>query len=267
MTFSASALIAYARSIADLQNTKFIDHTDEVNLINEAYKDIYARYSESDGDYFVTEVVQSLTPAELDPNNFTYSYLIDLPADFFKLRYASYSFGNQWIPMQKFAMSQRDMVVGTPMYRLKNNQLWILSAAQIPNIKFGYYPIAETISTPAEPLSYFDDLSDFAKLSLRDVTFVDTDQIALYASGNNIVATSLINDTTSTLVTSVTPSHPVYYRGYIYYISAGNIWRMATDLVASLAAAVQIVTDGAVTNLSVFDNKIYYSNVTNAKTA
>jgi hypothetical protein len=42
---------------------------------------------------------------------------------------------------------------------------------------------------------------------------------------------------------------------------------MATDLVTSLAAAVQIVTDGAVTNLSVFDNKIYYSNATNGKTA
>jgi hypothetical protein len=265
--FTASELVAYARSIADLQNTKFIDHTDEVNLINEAYKDIYARYCESDGDYFVTEIVTQLTPAMLDPNNTPFAYLIDLPSDFFKLRYVSYRYGNQWQPVEKFSMSQRDNVYGVPRYRIKNNQLWILCNSTVPEIKMGYYPIASEITTPLSPLSFFDTLSDFAKLSLRDVSYVDQDQIALYATGNDIKATSLTLGTTVTLVTSVTPSKPMYYRGYVYWISAGDIWRMGTDFLTTLSAAAEIVTDGAVVDLSVFDNLIYYSNATNAKTA
>jgi hypothetical protein len=263
---TVSELIAEARSIADLQNSKFVSYADEMRAVNEAYRDLYNRYTESQGEYFVSEVVIQLDATMLDPNAYGQGYLVPLPADFYKLRSVSWNTGGQWYPVQSFSMSQRDFTGVNPMYRLKNNTLWIISA-MVVQVKISYYTPPAILTAPDVPLSYFDDLSDFAKLSLRDVSFVDDGQTALYASGNDIKTTSIGRNATATLVTSVTPSKPMYYRGYVYWISAGNIWRMATDLSISLAAAAQIVTDGAVTDLSVFDGLIYYTNATNAKTA
>lgn len=261
-----SELIAEARDIADLQNTRFVSYSDELRAVNEAYRDLYNRYTESQGEYFVSEFLTTLDASMLDPNSYGQGYLVPLPADFYKLRTVSWNTGGQWYPVQSFAMSQRDFAGVNPMYRLKNNTLWIISAMAV-QIKISYYVPPVTLTAPDDPLSFFTDLSDFAKLSLRDVSFVDVNQTALYASGNDVKASSLTTGVTATLVTSVTPSKPVYYRGYVYYISAGNIWRMPTDLATSLGAAAQIVTDGGITDLSVFDSKIYFRNATDAKSA
>jgi len=140
MAFNTSELIAYARSIADLQNTKFISETDELVLINEAYRDIYSRYTESDGDYYTKEAVITLDSTMLDPNSNGKSYKIPLPTDFYKLRFVDYNYGGNWNTCNKFSTSQRNQDVSVPMYRLINNTLWILAApGTASQIKITYY--------------------------------------------------------------------------------------------------------------------------------
>src|SRR6185369_4590735 len=262
-----SELLTDAKSIADLQQTNFVTYQDILSALNEAYRDIYNQYTESDGDYFVQTAVFSMSEMTVIPDTNGYQFEIPLPTDFYKVRAVGYNAGGQWFDVKTFSISDRNNPTPDPQYRIRNNTLWLKCISQF-QIKLEYYIPPVELTTPDESLSFFTTISDFAKSSLRDVSFVDLNQSAIYASGNDVKALSLVSGGTEvTLVTSVTPSKPVYYRGYVYYISAGNVWRMPTDLVTGLAAAAQIITDGTITDLSVFDNKIYFRNSTQAKSA
>src|SRR6478736_1065382 len=138
MPYTASQIIREARSLSDFQNAETITYEDELQLINEAYRDIYNRYTESDGDYWVNEVIIDLGSQYLDPNAQN-AYLIPLPSDFYKIRWVSYKNNTMWSPVNRFSTADRDDWPGVPMYRIKNDDLWIISPlGSIPQIKMGY---------------------------------------------------------------------------------------------------------------------------------
>lgn len=258
--YTARTIVDHARSIADLQETKFISYDDEVNFLNESYKDLYNRYTESSGDYWVIESVLTVSIANQAPNSNGWGWLIDLPADFYKLRSVSWGSGGQWFPAQSFSLSQRDYSPTTPVYRLRNNQLWVLSITQ-PQIKIEYYPPPETITLPGETLDFCSTLTEFQRLSVIYPYYLSEQQSMLYVSGNDIKIESLLTNTTLVLFTSVNAkTYVTYYKGYIYWIESGNIYRASTDYVSTLVPGAAIVSGGANTRLWIFRDKIYYTN-------
>jgi len=46
----SSEIIARARSLADIANSKFITNSDEENALFEAYKDVYSKITDSSDD-------------------------------------------------------------------------------------------------------------------------------------------------------------------------------------------------------------------------
>src|SRR5512134_228763 len=117
MTYTARGLVDQARSIADLQNSKNITYADEVNLLNEAYREMYSRYTESSGDYYLEEYLFTIDSSMVDPTqpNGT-AYLVDLPEDFYKIRFLDFALGGNWYPADIFSSSQRNMVPNRPRY-------------------------------------------------------------------------------------------------------------------------------------------------------
>jgi len=151
---TAKKLVTDARSVADLQNTQTISYNDTVTLINESWRTLYSAYTESDGDFWVKEVVITPDTSMIDPNN-PYAYLIPLPTDFYKIRSLSWNTGTQWTPVQRFSMSQRDMIVGVPLYRIKNDVLWVIgSQGTVPTLKLDYYIPPVIVTLPKDDLPF-----------------------------------------------------------------------------------------------------------------
>jgi len=257
MIFDAVTLVRNARSIADLQGTQFVTYEDTANALNESYREIYNRYTESDSDFWIAEVVIEPTQEMVDPNA-NNAYLIPLPDDFYKLRTVSWSNG-QWIPMNRFSMSERDSFTGIPMYSIRNNYLWVIGNS-IGQIKIAYYTPMETVTVPAEPVALTPETAP----NMRNVTSMfwdDLSQTLYYIySGVTVKSYDPASGTTTTLYTSVnTKTGIAYAGGHVYWRdSVAN-----TVLSAPLAATLVPVSLGltGVLNFTLYPTtgKLYYA--------
>lgn len=265
MSYTARGLIEYARSLADLQNTKFISYSDELILLNEAYRDIYSRYTESDGDFWVTELIINMSPAYNDPNN-QYGYLIPLPADFAKIRTLSYNYGGVWYPCQKFAMSGRDYCPSQPQYRLINGNLWVIGAKQsYSQLKLEYYPPPAVLTAPDAPIDLLAAESRYNLPAIGSHVYSPSDSVFFYALGQVIKCQNLITGVTSTLYTAANPiAGLAYFAGYVFWLdtTANIIYRAPTDFVTTL---VPVSTKTTVVNFSIQDGRIYYATATETR--
>lgn len=262
-----SQLLSTARSLADLQNTDFVTFKDTQDALNESYRDIYNQYTESQGDYFCSSVEIQMTTADVVPNTFGYWYELPLPDDFYKVREVSYQSGGVWANVNTFSMSDRNTPGIAPQYRIKNNKLWIIST-NAWLIRLGYYIPPVELSSPDDPIEFLSSSEDYSIANVANPSYVESKDSMLYVQGNDIKAQSNTADgTVYTLLTGSSPIAPVYYRGYVYYIEGGNIKRFTSDLAATNGAPATVVNTANVTALSVFNNKLYFDDGTNSRTA
>ena len=269
MAYTARGLIDYARSVADLQNTKFITYQDENNLLNEAYRDIYSRYTESDGDYYCIETVIDILPSMADPNNIGRGNLVPLPTDFLKIRTLSYNFGGQWCPVQKFSMSNRDNNTSAPCYRLKNGNLWIIGGTSMyTQIKLNYYPIPDLITFPDSPVSLASSETVYTYPTIVGGDYIDKLDIFFYIENNagtgykNIKAENIKTGVTTIIYQSTNNiTGLTYHAGYLYWLNTVTkiLYRSPAG---STLALVPASVKTSVENFTVQNNKIYYSTTT-----
>jgi hypothetical protein len=270
VAYTARDLVDQARSRAYLQETKFISYKDEVDLINEAYRDIYNRYVESSADYFVREFVITPDATMLDPNGLGRGWLIPVPENFYKLRAIDWASGGEWIPVQSFSMSQRDNNGGNPQYRLINDSIWIISSF-VATLKIKYCIPPVPVSLPAEPIQYFPNVPESQVQAVSSLSYIDKNETLLYVDGStgiksqqsvgNFVVNALL--TTAGAVTNLQ-----YYKGYLYWVQALGISRVATDLVTPIIAVPTVVFPaGNVTALNVLNNKLYFVDGASSKSA
>lgn len=267
MSYNALGLIQTARSLADLQNSKNITYRDQLDLINESYRDLYSRYTESDGDYFVSEYVFSLSTAWVDPTVTNGSnFLVPLPDDFYKIRYLDYQYGGQWFPVDVFSTSQRDFLPGPPRYRIKNSKLWlILSPGSAASFRLAYYTPPAVVSAPDDPKVYGAAIPAYNKpLATRPVFVAQGNTLVYVYNGTAITAESLDSQITTVLFTAAgAVTWLTYWKGYLYWIQGGNILRAPTDLTTSPLVPVTVVNTANVTDLSVVGDRLYWYNGTN----
>ena len=269
----ASQIVSRARSVSDLPASKFISHTDELDSLNEAWKDIYSKLTDNDDDYYVTDVNLTLS-STYAVSGHTGEYLIPLPSDFYKLRYLDYQAGNIWRTMQKFTPAMKNNQSGDPFYRIKNSYLWVIwsgNASATATIRMGYYPPPAAITCPQSPLEYG---TSYAKNLFALVTapgYAPYAQTMVYAYGATFIITaeSITNGTVSSPVALFTESaavtNLVYYKGTLYWIRGGLIWYKATTLAAAFTGPTQATTPSGVTSFYIINNVIYYTNATQVR--
>jgi len=246
MTTTASERITRALGIADLVNATNISYNDKVNSINESYKDLYNLILDSDDDYYVTEVVIPIIPAYLNPNSIGqyYEYNVPMPSDVMRLRYVDYTGMGNWEPMDKYPLSMKDYNPSVPMYRWRNGNLNIIggSTQQLGSIRVGYYPEPQVISVPDSGIMVAQNLTSAQQLAVSYPVFTN-----VYSGGNinqangslgKVVyynSTSIVSEdedlgTTTVLYTGVGITQVKYYQGWIFYVQAGSIFKLRTDL-------------------------------------
>ena len=272
--YTAGKLIDYAMSLADLQNSQFISYEDKVNLINESYRDIYSRYVESDGDYYCKDVIINVTPAMLEPNTNNNSYLIDLPADFYKVRFVDFNYGGNWVACQHFSSSQRNNVNTTPMYRLKNNKLWIISSpGSFTQIKLTYYPGPQQVDFKHDNID-IEPPASITHPRLISSYFVPEDNQFLCIVADSltyIMAINLDNPTVHNILATASADTTVwdnliYHQGKIWFHQydsvtdpdgAGIIFSAFTDYISPLSLDFFGIGDFAY-NFTIQQNWVYW---------
>lgn len=266
-----SAIETRARSLANISSSKAISHDDVDSSVNQSWKDIYARLIARDDDYFVTvtSAITVSTYATSNPNE----YLIPLATiapDFYQLRAVDWQ-GGAWREMHKFPMSMRNDQPSEPHYRFSGTNLWIVGA-NITQVRIRYYPQPDTLTHPDTDLQYATAVTpnNFALISSPVYASWKNTGVYVY-SAQNILEGSIDDNTTGTPVTllaaGVNLSNLVYYKGYLYWLQAGNIKRAPTDLVTTPLVPANVIATGTVTVFSVYKNLLYYVDAGTMKTA
>lgn len=266
---NATDIILRARSVSDLPNSQFLSHLDELNSLNEAWKDIYAALIDNDDDYYVTEITFTLN-ATFAVAGAANEYLYPLPADFLKLRYLDFrGDSNNYLPCRKFNLSKKDDQPGDPYYRIKGSNLWIVGGA-VPatgiTMRMGYYPVQSTVTAPQTDLVYGTSYAPNLFTAVVAPAYAPYLETMVYANGNVITSENITNATVSSPVALFTESgavsNIVYYKGIIYYIRGGLIWYKATALTAAFVAPTQATTPTGVVSFYISGATIYYSTAT-----
>lgn len=263
----ASEIVARARSLADIPNSDFISYADQVESLNEGYRDIYSTLVENDDDYYLNEYSVALTSAMAVEEGV---YLVPLPADFYKLRYLDRNNGSVWEPMEKFNIRTKNWTSQTACYRFKNGNLWIVgNVDQGMTIRIGYYPPPERVTLPEDTLDYGSAVAAASKSLITYPLYIPENQIMVYVyNGTTIYAESLTLGTRVTLIAGLaTAATELAYRnGYLYYLRAADIWRAATDFTTTIVPA-NLTGTALVQSMSIVDNTLYYYNGTDTKQA
>ncbi len=274
----ASEVISRARSISDLTNSQYIDHIDEIQSLNESYKDIYSTLMASNDDFYITETTIAIL-STMKTAGTENEYIVPLPADFYKLRYLDYqnSGGTKWEPIKKFSLGMKDYTPSEPYYRIKNNTLWIIASTYnnvLPSIKIGYYPPPETITLPEPDFQYATAVAPNAFSGITFPGWMETaagvDYGFYITGGQSIISGSIKNGSVGSPVTllgtAVARSNLVYYKGYLYWLQAADIYRAPTDMVTTPLVPAQVTSTADVTSFAIYNDLIYYSPGATIKT-
>lgn len=276
----ASEIRDRARSLSDLKNSQAITYEDEVRSLNESYKDIYNQLCNSDFDYNTKEEIITDWATYIDPNN-PWAYNIPLPSDFYQLRFVDYNSNGNWYPMNRMNPNQRDSNSTEPLYRLKNTSIWMIIGPgnNMPSsIKISYYPVPDEITLPDNALSYNMDLTPSLASTtttnwwispITDSTLnTSAPDTMLYNYSNTLIAESQLNQTKYTLM-SQNVSQIEYYKGFLYYLYAGEVYRTSFNAnTNSTIIGTKIVFGGvsisSILTFNVVNDKLYASNASTA---
>jgi len=254
-----SQIVSRARSIAALPETEAISHDDELASVNASWRDLYARILESNDDFILTTRVIALTPAMLVGTN---EYRVPLPADFYRLRTVDYRDGTgEWKSMDKFPPTARNDLPSSPYYRFDGTSLWILGA-RFSDVRLRYYPPSEELTHPETDLEYATGATPLTFPTITDPVHVAYHNTGCYIEGGTDITAGSIDDNTDAtpvvLFGSLGATNLVYYKGYLYWLEAADIWRAPTDLVTAPLVPVNVTGTGTVTSFSVFHDHLYY---------
>lgn len=265
----ASQIVARARSLADVPNSLYISHDDEVNSLYESYRDVYSKITDSSYDYYIISVIiDTSTSIQLGINE----WQVAIPADVYKIRFVNYNNNGRWVSMDHFSDAVRNDPQSTPKYRWRGNSLWIIGSSTIglpQQIRLEYYKQPIIPSTPETPIQY---ASSYIPSNLIKITSpywfnfytpnndVNTDYMVYIYNSNSIVLESNSLSTTTSLYTNplATIDMVQYYSGYIYYLTEGDVYRTVTDLLTPFTSGTRITFSTAVTTFTVLNNKMYY---------
>lgn len=258
-----------ARSLADLPNSQLITSDDEVNSINETFHDVYDWLLQNDDDYYVTETTITITPAMQSSTNLANNeFVVPLPADFYRLRYLDYNSNSQWQVVDKLPLSARDISPASPQYRIRGAYLWLIGGMNIASsyvIRLGYYPIPATISLPMPTLNYGTSYAPATFQGISDAFFSNMNQTMIYVlNSTTLVAESIASNTVASpftlFVAPATIMQTQYYKGYVYLNYSSDVFRIPSNLAASLATAsfVNITASGNVVDYAIYKDTIYY---------
>jgi len=264
----ASEIVTHARSLSDLPNTDFISHDDEKQALNESYRDVYSKLTDSDDDYFYTEVVIPVLSSYAVAG--TFEMLLPLPVDCYKIRRVDYMSQNIWLPVDRFSMSQRNSNPSAPMYRLQNGKLWIIGGGMLNpgvSIKVGYYPPPATVTVPQDPIKLGSSYSPYLWGTISAPFYYsypqangDNHRVAYYTNGTTtVVAQDYDANTTTTVYTGTGVASPQVIGGYLYILEGSIVKRgpvSSTGLITMSALPTTITT---ATWMEIADNKIYYT--------
>ena len=255
----SSEIIARARSLADIENSKFITNTDEENALFEAYKDVYSKITDSSDDYYIKTALLDLTTATKINDT---SFEIDMPADCYKIRFVDFKNSGEWQSMDRFNTNQRNDRPGKPQYRWRAGKLWIIAGSLPDAIRVDYYPPAEKPSVPETPYRYLQGIPAYTRPGVTSPWFVyenELDYMLYVLNGTTIQAESIEGNSTAVLYTGTGLSNIQFYAGYLYFLSGGNIYRGTTDFAATVVP-VAILSGSAVTAFTITNGLIYYTD-------
>jgi hypothetical protein len=266
---TANEIIARARSVSDLPASKFVSHQDELDSLNEAWKDLYSALIEADDDFYVTEVTNLTLNAGTAVAGTQQEYLVPMPTDVLKIRYLDYRGAYDWLPMSKFNLGMKDNKPGDPSYRLRGQNLWVIGGnapATGLTMRLGYYPAVATITCPQAPLVYGTSYAPNLFTAIAAPAYAPYLQTMVYAYGLIITSENITNSTVSAPVALFTEAtavtNIVYYKGVLYWIRGGLIWYKATSLTAAFVAPTQATTPAAVVSFYISADTIYYTTAT-----
>lgn len=259
---TASNIIQRARDLSDLKNSKFIAHSDELASLRESYRDIYSSVTESNDDYFVEELIYTLSSTYLIGSN---EWALPLPPDFYKLRSVDTRGADMWINVDKYAMSGRNYGAGNLAYRFRGDTLNVIGSpgsAAGGQVRIRYYPPAATLNVPAASISIADAVATAktpaAIAALTQSFYVADRNIMLYMDGLNLVAEDLNAKTLTTLYVAATAVTFIrYYRGVLYFVRNATIYAIASTLTA-VVVPVAVAGPANVANLEVWDQNLWY---------
>lgn len=266
---TAQEIIKRARSIADVPNSKYITYDDEKNSLFESYKDMYAKITDSSDDYYVDTAIFNTTNAVRVGE---WEYELDLTGyEIYKLRFVNYNMSGNWQTMQKFNTASRNTCPSLPQYRWKGTKLWIIAGVLPTQIRIDYYPPPKKPSLPdysynyavSQPQYYRTNVSAPQYFSVLNPNLADqTDYLAYAYNGTALVLESVSQNSSKTIFTAASNITKIQYNaGYIYFLSGGNIYRATTDYSSTLVP-VALTSTADITDFSVSQNKIFYSNAT-----
>lgn len=268
----ASDIIKRARSIADVPNSQFISYSDELESMWESYKDIYSKITDTSDDYFIsTAILDTGTATQLGINE----WIIDLPADIYKIRFIDYMDNGAWINMDKFNTQSRNKSYGRPMYRTRSNKLWIIGSGFPASIRIDYYPPPVKPSLPEADYSYCISYPQYDATKITSPNFFsarnanlsdNTDYLLYVYDTTSIRLESTTFNSVTTLYTNTGLSNVQYNLGYIYFMKGGDIWRASTNLTSTIVPA-NLTSTANITDYSITGGKLYFSTATETKSA
>jgi len=264
---TASQLIKRARSLADVPNSLFISHDDEVNSLTESWKDIYSKITDSSDDYFITEVIlDTSTATKLGDNEWE----LTMPADVYKIRFVDWKNSGRWENMTKFNTNNRNKLYGQPQYRYRSAKLWLIANSLPAEIRIDYYPPPIAPTVPEKPWQYLMFTPSYLTsvnvtspqyFSVPNPNLTDNTDYLLYIYGGTAIKleSSTLNSTV-TLYTSTGLTNVLYHTGFIYWLEGTNLCRSPTTLSGTLTKTVLVAN---VQNFNISGENLYYYNGTN----
>ena len=249
-----------ARSLADLPNSLVISSTDENNSLNESYHDVYQFITANDDDYYITEIVIMLQASYQSPTNQAASeWWVPLPSDFMSLRYLDFNNNGQWLSIYKAPLSSRNIGPSEAQYRIRGAYLWILGGFVLSagsQLRLGYYPTPQQITLPLIPYQFGTSYTGNSFQTITEATYTSLNQTMAYVvSGTTVFSESILLNTVISPVQIYSAASTItemqYYKGNLYMLFGGYIWKgagtlQATIVMATLTAATLTATDFAI---------------------
>lgn len=166
LQYKVSELIKQARSKADLQNSDFITHEDDIHLLNDIWLDLYQKAIDA-GEQFFLKTVEDVPD------------VLTLPSDFFQL----YSLKTK----SGFEIPRRTVAELNNFYRgyiIKNNKLYVYNCTE--PVVMEYFPTPATLTYPFKPKKYsFTDKyicgKDNKVYSANSVLDLETNEIETFS--------------------------------------------------------------------------------------
>lgn len=242
---SCQGIVNRAMLLSDSVNMAAVSYDDIQNSLNEGMKDLYNLLTDANDDYFMVLTTLSLANSITSPALNTNEWLLQLPDDFYKLRFIDYNYSGTWQRMKRFSLDQRNDYNGVLQYRFQGQNLWLvgsMSSGAAVSVRIGYYPAIDPIYSPGPSVLYDTGLSDavmaganypFYVYGGRSQPLPESTTSAqpnydglLFSTSTGYLYYSSQKTGLTTALNSIPGSYkyPIYLNGFLYYSEIGTIY-------------------------------------------